>query len=77
MDIPYNKVNKESDKQKIVEIINVKIEPNKLSDLLKINGIYEAYHMNKKNWISITLDGTLDDNMIFNLIDKSYILINK
>ena len=76
MDIPYNKVNKESDKQNIVEIMNVKIEPDKLSDLLKINGIYEAYHMNKKNWISITLDGTLDDNMIFNLIDNSYILIN-
>ena len=39
---------------------------------LKINGIYEAYHMNKKNWISILLNDSLDDELLFKLLDNSY-----
>ena len=56
---------------KEIEVINVKVD-DLVPDLLKINGIYEAYHMNKKKWISIILDETLDINFIFELIDKSY-----
>ena len=54
------------------EVINVKINKDKLDELLKINGIYKAYHMNKKSWISIILDDTLDDDLIMELIDYSY-----
>ena len=57
-----------------IEIMNVKL--NNL-DYLKINGIYEAYHMNKKYWVSIVLDETLKDNDIMNLIDISYNSVNK
>ncbi len=60
-----------------VEIINVKINPNNLEELLKVNGIYKAYHMNKKSWITITLDDALDDEIIYSLIDESYKLITK
>ena len=35
-------------------------------------GIYPAYHMNKKHWVSILLDDTLTDDFIKNLIDISY-----
>ena len=76
MNIAYNKINKTSKEDKIVEIINVKINPSCLDELLNINGIYEAYHMNKKNWVTIILDNTLDDNLVFNLIDNSYNLVN-
>lgn len=57
-----------------IEIMNVKL--NNL-DYLKINGIYEAYHMNKKYWVSIVLDETLKDEDIMNLIDISYNSVNK
>ena len=60
-----------------VEIINVKLDPNKIKNLLKQNGFYEAYHMSKKNWISILLNDTVKDDDIFSLIDQSYNLVSK
>lgn len=56
-----------------IEIINVKLKPEEIIELLNENGFYPAYHMNKKNWISIILDDTLDDNIIMELIDESYL----
>ena len=75
MDIPFEKVDKE--KNGLIEVINVKIDPNDKDKLLKVEGIYEAYHMNKKSWISIVLNDTVSDELIFELIDKSYKLVNK
>ena len=57
------------------EIINVKLSENKVNELLNEKGYYQAYHMNKKNWISIVLDDTLEDNKNIKLIDASYDLI--
>lgn len=75
MDIPFNKIDKNKDG--LIEVINVKINPNDKDNLLKIEGIYEAYHMNKKSWISIILDDTLSDDLISELIDNSYKLVSK
>lgn len=75
MNIPFNKIDK--NKSGLIEVINVKINPNDKDNLLKIEGIYEAYHMNKKSWISIILDDTLSDNLISELIDNSYKLVTK
>ena len=55
-----------------IEIINVKLEPSKVEELLKEKGFYKAYHMNSKSWISISLMDDLNDNEIMNLIDDSY-----
>ena len=43
----------------------------------EINGIYDAYHMNKKSWVSIILNDTVSDELIIKLIDNSYSLLNK
>jgi predicted DNA-binding protein (MmcQ/YjbR family) len=58
-----------------VEIINVKLDANKIQKLLKEKGFYKAYHMNKTEWISILLNNTLKDEEITCLIDESYNLI--
>ncbi len=58
--------------ESLIEVLNVKVKPDNLNEYLKINGIYPAYHMNKKNWISIILDSTVDFNIITHLIDESY-----
>ena len=55
-----------------IEVLNVKIDTEKIKDLIKINGIYEAYHMNKKYWISIILNDTVNDELIEELICESY-----
>lgn len=59
------------------EIINVKIDKERLDSLLKIDGIYKAYHMNKKSWISIILDNTLEDSYVKKLIDESHFLVKR
>ena len=61
----------------IVELLNIKLDSNKIKELLQNKGYYEAYHMNKKSWISIILNNTLKDKEIFELIDESYNIINK
>ena len=59
-----------------VEIINVKLDSNKINNLLKKRGFYKSYHMNKRDWISIILNDTLSDEDIISLVDESYYLIN-
>jgi len=55
-----------------VEIINVKLSEEKILELLKREGFYKAYHMNKKNWITIILDDTLSNEDIFEYIKISH-----
>ena len=70
MNINYSKLglnNKNS-----VEVINVKLDKEEIQELLKQDGFYPAWHMNKKYWISITLDETVPDDKIMDLIAESY-----
>lgn len=60
-----------------VELLNIKLDKDKIKFLLDKDGFFEAYHMNKKSWISIILNDTLADEMIFELINESYDIINK
>ena len=52
--------------------MNIKLLPEKITELLKRKGFYPAYHMNKKNWITIILDETLEDEEIMGYIRKSH-----
>ena len=64
-------------KQDIIEVINLKLDETMIKELIKMDGFYRAYHMNKKSWISIILDNTLDNEIIYSLIDQSYNNVNK
>jgi len=55
-----------------IEVINLKIDDKKIPELIKTKGIYPAYHMNKKYWISITLDEKVSDRLIMNYVAESY-----
>jgi len=39
------------------------------------NAVSPGYHMNKKLWNTVVLDGSVDDSIIRGWIDDSYILI--
>ena len=67
---------KEKDNKQI-DILNVKTDEKIIEKLIKEKGYYKAYHMNKKNWITIALDETLKDSVIEKLIDSSYNEINE
>ena len=70
MDIPYSKLGEK--RKGNVEVINLKIDKDKIPELVKVNGIYPAWHMNKKYWISVTLDESLGDNEIMDLVCESH-----
>ena len=70
MNIKKNKITGNEEVE--IEVLNVMLK-DKTSDYLEANGIYKAYHMNKRNWVSIILDDTLDDKTIMELIDISHI----
>lgn len=60
------------DTEKQIDIVNVKCDPLMIGSIIKENGIYPAYHMNKNYWISIALDGSADDEKIKWLLDMSF-----
>ena len=37
--------------------------------------VIEGYHMNKKHWITIIIDGTMKDEILINMINESYNLV--
>ena len=65
------------DSDESVEVIDLRADKDALPELIKQDNIFPGYHMNKKHWISILLDGTTDINEIYRYIDESYILAKK
>ena len=59
------------------DILNVKCKSFAVELLLEKKGYFPAYHMNKKNWISIELSENIDKDKIIKLIDSSYELIKE
>ncbi len=58
--------------------VNLKCEPGRAVDLReRYEEIIPGYHMNKKHWNTVIMDGKLPDQLITDLIDHSYDLIIK
>ena len=56
--------------------INLKCDPDEALDLRKIYpAILPGYHMNKKHWNTLTLNGSVPISEIENMIDNSYNLV--
>ena len=60
-----------------VEMFDLKIQSEKMAELLKNQGYYPGWHMNKKYWFTVILDGTVRDEELFARIDESYRLAKK
>ena len=59
----------------LVEAVNLKHDC--VADLLSQKGIYPAFHMNKRYWISLALDDSLSDNEVLDLLEISWNLTLK
>ncbi len=75
MEVPLQKLGVTSKADAL--ILNVKIHPEDKERLLSTDGVYEAYHMNKKHWISIALNVCTDDALIKECIYTSYKCVAK
>ena len=73
MKISWGKLEKGREGQ--VEAVNLKHD--QVADLLSSKGIYPAFHMNKRYWISVALDDTLSDEEVLELIEISWNLTSK
>ena len=56
----------------LVEIINLHNSPEEIEKLIDNKKYFPAYHMNKKYWCTICLDGIVELKEIYKLIDISY-----
>ena len=58
---------------------NVKCDPEKAVELREEYpiSVLPGYHMNKKHWNTVIVDGTLSKNELFEMIDESYRLAGK
>ena len=73
MVVPGVKLGLKTDEK--VCIIDLKFDKNQALDFAENTpGIYSGYHMNKMNWITIVLDGSMDNEMVLELVRKSFSL---
>lgn len=75
MNIPASKLGLYGDKN--VDIVNLKCDPLLTASLFKEGGIFPAYHMNKEKWISVLLDGSVEEDKIKWLVELSFNLTAK
>ncbi len=57
-----------------VDAVNLKCDFFLLCSLIEEDGFYPAYHMNKNHWITMLLDGSVDDAQAEKLLDISFTL---
>ena len=68
--VSKRKLNLDSDE--IIEVINLHNIVEEIKKLIDNKKYFPAYHMNKKHWCTICLDGTVELKEIYKLIDISY-----
>ncbi len=56
----------------LIDVVNLKVPEEQITSLQSVNGIYPAWHMNRKHWITVILDDTLSDAEIMKLLKTSH-----
>lgn len=60
-----------------VEIIDLRMEPAELAQLIDGKRYFPGWHMNKKHWLTVCLDDSVEAAEIFQRIDVSFALAAK
>lgn len=75
MDIPREKLGLIGDGE--ISVVNLKCDPRLIGSFRMEPGIFPGWHMNKAHWITVALDGSVEDEKIKFLLDMSYELTKK
>ncbi len=59
-----------------IEIINLKDIPENVEQRVDEKLFFKAYHMNKKHWYTVCLNGSVSDEKLMDLIQASYNLVD-
>ena len=57
-----------------IDILNLRIEPDHLASVVDGVRFFPGYHMNKRHWYTICLDGSVPIEEIYQRINASYLL---
>lgn len=75
MIVPKNKIGLSGDEK--IEIIDLRANSEEIQNLVDGEKCFGGYHMNKKSWLSICLDGSVALQEIYYHLDESYQLAKK
>ena len=71
MAVPMDKIGLSGSDE--IDVVNLKIDDLYFRDvLIREEGIMPAYHMNKKNWITVLLDGKVAFERVCDLVEMSF-----
>lgn len=70
MSVPGSRLGLDGDG--VIEILNVKCDPLMIDIMINEHGFMRGYHMNKATWLTIFLDGSVEEERIFDFLDRSY-----
>lgn len=56
----------------IIEILDIRCTPDMIDFIVDKKMIFPGWHMNKRHWITIILDGRMKMSQIENLLNSSY-----
>ena len=67
-----NKNKLDNSTNNLIEVLDLSYYKNRVDEVIDNKSIYPGYHMNKKSWITVILDNSLNIKDIYKLIDISY-----
>ncbi len=70
MDIPRKNLELTGDGE--ISVVNLKCDTRLIGSFREEPGILPGWHMNKAHWLTVALDGTVEDEKIQFLVDMSY-----
>lgn len=76
LSLSFNQLKSDAE-DKIVKVVNLKVDQTQVHSLIDYRSIFPAYHMNHQNWVSILLNDELEDEVLFSLVQSSYQLTEK
>lgn len=65
------------DSDEVVEIIDLRLQPELMQELISIKNYYPGWHMNKKSWYTMILDDSIPDKELCQRVLESYELAKK
>ena len=74
MDIPRKNLGLPGEGE--ISVVNLKCDTRLIGSFREEPGIFPGWHMNKAHWVSVALDGTVENEKIKFLVDMSYELTN-
>ena len=61
----------------MIEILDLRIKTEDIESTVDNQRFFMGYHMNKKHWYTLLLDGSIPTDEICRRIDESYLLAKK